>query len=181
MSLAKKIYLVRHCAAEGQGVEAKLTEEGVRQAEELLQFFQKVKIDRIISSPYRRALESIQPFSEASGIPIEPEDRLAERILSSRNLVDWQSKLKATFNDLNLKFTGGESSREAMERIACVVRETFQFEEETTILVTHGNLLSLFLHLIDKSFGFEEWAQVSNPDIYLITEDMTEFTRVWHR
>ncbi|RXI98612.1 histidine phosphatase family protein [Anaerobacillus alkaliphilus] len=176
--MGKKIYLIRHCAAEGQASEAKLTKEGEIQAEELAQFFKDMRVDRIISSPFQRALQTIQPLAAIRDIQIEMDDRLAERILSSENLVDWQSKLMETFSDLDLTFPGGESSRDAIKRIVSVVEDIFLSEEENTIIVTHGNLLSLFLHHIDETFGFDEWKALSNPDVFLVREGEVEIQRL---
>jgi 2,3-bisphosphoglycerate-dependent phosphoglycerate mutase len=177
--MRKKIYIVRHCSAQGQQAKAKLTEEGLNQAEKLVDFFNEIKINRIISSPYLRAIQSIKPLSKQQEIDIEIEDRLAERVLCGEDLPDWQSKLELSFSDLDVKLVGGESSREAMSRIVNVVEAIFQSEFESTIIVTHGNLMSLLLHHVDQNFGFREWRHLSNPDVYLIVEATPTFKRLW--
>ena len=48
----KHIYWVRHCKAEGQPPEAPLTEEGKKQAEDLVDFLCNCGIERIVSSPF---------------------------------------------------------------------------------------------------------------------------------
>ena len=63
----KKIYVIRHCEAEGQSLEAQLTKRGVRQAADLTEFFADMKIDRIISSPYLRAIQSIERVAGQGG------------------------------------------------------------------------------------------------------------------
>ncbi|MFZ7946018.1 histidine phosphatase family protein [Neobacillus sp. 19] len=55
---------MRHCEAAGQPPEAQLTDRGLKQAIGLCEFFSNIKIDRIISSPYKRAIESIQPLAK---------------------------------------------------------------------------------------------------------------------
>jgi 2,3-bisphosphoglycerate-dependent phosphoglycerate mutase len=105
----KKIYLIRHCEAQGQPAEAPLTDNGFRQANHLSKFFRDVPIDRIISSPYKRAVQTAEPLAKRMNLEIEKNDLLTERILSSQNLIDWIEKLRATFADFELKFEGGES------------------------------------------------------------------------
>ncbi|HWL27245.1 MAG TPA: histidine phosphatase family protein [Ureibacillus sp.] len=177
----KNIYLIRHCAATGQSPEAPLTEQGEGQALELAEFLSTVDVDRIISSPFKRAVDTILPLATKKSIEIETDSRLAERVLSTENLPDWFEKLKSTFDDLDLKLEGGESSREAMTRIVEVVDTVLNSEAENTILVSHGNLLSLLLKHYDNSFGFEEWRNMSNPDVYLLKYDGQEVTvnRLW--
>ena len=176
----KKIYVIRHCQAEGQSPEALLTDKGIKQALDLLEFFSDTKIDRIISSPYRRAIDSILPLANRLNIDVEINEKLKERILSTKNLPDWFEKLRRTFEDNELKFEGGESSREALERIVSVVEEAIN-KNNNTIIVTHGNLMSLLFMYFDKDFGFDEWKRLSNPDIYLFINESNEvtFQRVW--
>lgn len=177
----KKIYLVRHCEAEGQHIDASLTEQGYKQALELSNFFADLTIDYIITSPYKRALESIQPFAQSSHLAIAQDNRLSERVLSTQNLPDWFEKLQRTFQDMELKFEGGESSYEAMTRIIAVVEEAFQSSNNHIVIVTHGNLLSVLLKHYNEKFGFVEWQKLSNPDIFLLENinNGVTYTRIW--
>lgn len=179
--MKKKIYIVRHCEAQGQPTESQLTDKGYKQAIYLSEFFSNPKIDRIISSPFLRAIQSVEPISEETNIKIEIDERLSERTLSTTNLPDWLEKLKATFDDLELKFEGGESSKEAMNRIVNVVDEVFKSETENTIIVTHGNLMSLLLKNYDNSFDFDCWKNLSNPDVFLLsyTNNEVNMERLW--
>lgn len=180
-NMDKKIYLIRHCQAEGQPPESKLTAEGIKQAEKLADFLSSIKVDRIISSPFLRAVETIRPFAQKATIEIETDERLAERVLSSSSMPDWLEKLKLTFNDLDLKYEGGESSKEAMDRIIQAVNEMIESHAQNSVLVTHGNIMSLLLKSYNKSFGFDEWLQLSNPDVYCLSFKNNEvhIARIW--
>lgn len=172
----KKIYVIRHCKAEGQASESPLTEEGFSQAEALSTFFEDVKIERIISSPYKRAIQTVEPLSKRLNLEIELNDELKERVLSNESLSDWLEKLRKTFDHPNLKFAGGESSKEAVKRIAGVVDSIFKSDLDNTIIVTHGNLMALLLNYYNQQFGFEEWVTLGNPDIYLLKSDRNGIT-----
>src|SRR5690625_1791204 len=177
------IFIVRHCEAQGQSVDAQLTETGRQQAIDLCDFFANTKIDRIISSPFERAVTSVKPLSEKINIHIEADERLSERKLSPENLPDWLEHLKASFTDLDLKLTGGESSREAMCRITDVTEEAFHSEGNNTLIVTHGNIMSLLLKHFDDQFGFLSWQNLTNPDVYLLGKTNHSITvkRIWQQ
>lgn len=177
----KRIYIIRHCKAEGQEENANLTSEGNAQASMLRDFFENVKIDKIISSHYVRAFQSIEPLSKSKGIEIIKDTRLSERILSTENYSDWLDKLKMTFHNKSLTFIGGESSNEALLRFISVFEEVINYTDENVILVTHGAIMSLFLNSIDENFEFEQWQTLTNPDIYLIEvqEGQKTFKRIW--
>lgn len=66
-------------------------------------------------------------------------------------MLDWMDKLNATFDNLDLKFPGGESSREAMANIVNVVMDVLNCEHENTVVVTHGNILSLLFNHFDEN------------------------------
>jgi 2,3-bisphosphoglycerate-dependent phosphoglycerate mutase len=181
--MGKKIYIIRHCEAKGQPPESPLTEKGNIQALELSEFFSGIKIDKIVSSPYLRAVQTIEPLANKLNLEIELDSRLTERILSQNNLPDWMEKLRATFEDLELKYDGGESSREAMNRIVEVVKEIKNSKVESAVIVTHGNIMSLLLEYYNKDIGFELWQGLSNPDVYLLQSVHNEFRieRLWEK
>ncbi|WP_306461650.1 histidine phosphatase family protein [Robertmurraya kyonggiensis] len=181
VNFMKNIYLIRHCEAEGQPFETKLTENGIKQAIELENFFVDKQVERIISSPYKRAVQSIQPLAERLNLEIELDNRLTERVLSPKNFPDWYEKLQDTFEDLDLKFEGGESSHEAMNRIVEVIEEVVRGTPDNVVIVTHGNLMSLLLKHLHQDFGFDDWKKLSNPDVYLLKyrNYQTTFERIW--
>ena len=179
--MEKSIYLIRHCEAEGQPSESQLTEIGFTQANELSDYFNDLKVDMIISSPFLRAIQMIKPFAEKRNVKIGIDSRLSERVLSSTSFPNWLDKLNVTFKDMELKYVGGESSKDAMNRIVQVVDEIIASDLKNTIIVTHGNIMSLLLNNYDKNFGFQEWKSLSNPDVYLlrITKNDVYHKRLW--
>ncbi|WP_342528306.1 histidine phosphatase family protein [Chryseomicrobium sp. FSL W7-1435] len=161
--------LIRHCSATGQEPDAPLTTEGLTQANHLAAALADYPITRILSSPYIRAVDTILAYSKLKKIPIELDDRLKERVLSSTNLPDWLEKLEQTFIDPSLSFEGGESSVGATTRIVEVLNEGEISEGDYCVVVTHGNLAALLLHSISADFGFKGWQSLSNPDVFEIT------------
>lgn len=166
--MMKTIYIVRHCKAEGQEPDAPLTREGVLQTKRLVETLAGVEIERIISSPYRRAKDSVIPLAQHLNIPVELDQRLVERILCQGFNAAWQQHLKISFDDLDFCLVGGESSRTAMQRIVSVVNEIEHDSAKITLLATHGNLMTLLLKYFDNNIGFSEWKNLGNPDIYRI-------------
>ncbi|MNH33789.1 hypothetical protein D3C79_943340 [compost metagenome] len=65
-----------------------------------------------------------------------------------------------------IRFEGGESSEEAMRLIVNVVEEIFRNEADHTIIVSHGNIITLLLKNYQKDVDFQFWKNLSNPDVY---------------
>lgn len=143
----------------------------------MIDFFKNIELSHVISSPFTRAIQSIEPLVAALDLPIQIDDRLAERVLSKRDLSDWMEKLEQSFLDFDLKFEGGESSKEALERGA----EAMADAPNNAVLVTHGNMMGLLLKKFKEAYGFEDWKALSNPDVYVISIEgqHTSVQRVW--
>jgi 2,3-bisphosphoglycerate-dependent phosphoglycerate mutase len=177
----QKLVLVRHATATGQDATAALTAEGQHQARVLADLLLQFPIQRVISSPFVRATESVRPFCRRANLRLETDDRLVERVLSARNLPDWREHLRRSFDDLEYRLEDGESSRTAQARGTSVVRAALA-SGEPCVLVTHGNLLALILRSIDGTVGFDMWSSLSNPDAFVLHADdegPRGFSRIW--
>lgn len=175
----KTLYIVRHCSATGQSPEAELTEIGHQQAQELAVFFKDIETQHIVSSPFTRAQLSILPTAREKNLGLQIDNRLQERTLSITDLPNWLEVLEETFKDADFKLSGGESSREATARAIEVMNEA----PHNSILVTHGNLMSLILKHFDDSIGFHEWKALSNPDVYMVKvgQQGSTISRAWKK
>jgi 2,3-bisphosphoglycerate-dependent phosphoglycerate mutase len=165
----KVLYIVRHCQATGQEPEASLTVGGRVQAEVLAQFLEDRKIERVVSSPFLRAIQSIEPLARSLSLEIETDERLSERVLSDTPLSNWLVCLRETFADIDLRFPGGESSRVATQRAVSVVQDILSCEQQITALISHGNLSTLLLNHFDKTIGISAWEQMTNPDVFCVS------------
>nr|WP_272495841.1 histidine phosphatase family protein [Bacillus pinisoli] len=172
--------MIRHCKASGQEREAELTEEGRNEALELCDFLTSYPVQRIFSSPYIRAIDTIQPFASKVELEIEMDERLHERIISKGDYPGWYDFLKASFEDFSLSLQDGESSSEAENRVISFLNEIKYLEEEHIVIVSHGNLLTLLLRHFNKSYGFKEWEAMTNPDVFIVHLKTSEVQRIWN-
>lgn len=181
-TLVKTLYIIRHCKAEGQDPDANLTPEGREQAETLASFLSGRGIEQIITSPFARARQSITPLATRQNIPITTDERLAERVLGSGQLENWQELLRTSFEDLDLCLNGGESSRTAMQRGVAALDDALNREDANYIaIVSHGNLMTLLLKYFDERIGFETWKSLTNPDVFRVAweDGRWRVERVW--
>jgi phosphohistidine phosphatase SixA len=74
------LLLVRHAWAgdpsewEGDDRERPLDERGRRQAEALVEELEGFELDRIVSSPYLRCVQTVEPLARARGLEIEHDE-----------------------------------------------------------------------------------------------------------
>lgn len=164
--MSKTLYLVRHCQSSGQAPDAPLTIEGERQSLALAHWLGSAGIERLVSSTYTRAYQSFKPLADRLGLTINRDERLVEQTLSSLSLDDWRDRLAESFIDLDLCLEGGESSRTAMNRAIAAIDDALKYDVEITAIATHGKLLTLILKHFDDRFGYTEWENLTNPDVF---------------
>jgi phosphohistidine phosphatase SixA len=84
------LYLVRHAKAgsrrhwEGPDRERPLSGKGRRQAEGLVHLLADRPVRRVLSSPYARCVQTVEPLAEKLGLPVEETPALAEGASSSQ-------------------------------------------------------------------------------------------------
>jgi 2,3-bisphosphoglycerate-dependent phosphoglycerate mutase len=178
---AVELLLIRHCQAEGQAPDASLTAEGRAQAERLAAGLAGAGICRIVSSPFRRARQSIEPLARRLGLEVGLDDRLAERVLCGSPAADWEEMLRLSFEDLDLCFEGGESSAAAVARGREAVADLLSEADGPVAAVSHGNLMTLILRQFDGRFGFKQWRALTNPDVFRVSGPAGKMwvQRVW--
>ena len=76
-----RVLLIRHCQSTGQSTDSPLTELGCEQAVALAAWLAGRGVDRIVSSPYQRAIDTVLPFASRAGMEVETDERLGERRL----------------------------------------------------------------------------------------------------
>ncbi|MGO4185828.1 histidine phosphatase family protein, partial [Paenibacillus sp. TAF43_2] len=67
-------------------------------------------------------------------------------------------------------------------RALAVISDVRNSGFSNVVIVTHGNLMSLLLKHYDTKFGFEEWASLSNPDVYHLQfeGEVPIIQRIWN-
>ncbi len=178
--LIKKLYLVRHCEAEGQEPDASLSADGRNQAVHLAQALSSIPFDKLYSSPYMRSTQSIEPLALQLDKQITIDDRLEERRLTGEPIENWLEELEKTFINTSYKLEGGESSREAVSRGIAVIHDALYYTKEFALLMTHGNMLALLLNYFDSSYGFHTWKSLNNPDVYRLTFNNDQINSIEH-
>jgi broad specificity phosphatase PhoE len=151
------MYLVRHGENRAnvervfshRVVDYSLTERGVEQARAVARRLAGHRLARVYSSPLRRARETAEPIAAATGAPIVVAEALRE--LACGELDGRGDEEAWTIHDEILarwrageweaRFPGGESYREAHDRLADFLAELAErHADEDVAVVGHGGL-----------------------------------------
>ena len=87
------LLLVRHASAgdrtawEGDDRQRPLDERGRRRADELVRQLASFEISEILTSPYKRCVETVRPLGHARGLRVEAREELGEELQGERGTV----------------------------------------------------------------------------------------------
>ena len=186
----KKIYLIRHgkAAMEGHDIERVLDEDGKVQAISLCKKIKeqfKDKKMKIFSSPFKRAMQTIESLSKEMNIQIMETASLEEIKMGKDPQLSKHQIIEKMWADDNFKTENGISQSEHFNIIKDELNKIFNDfynNEHDLILVSHGNSIGIILkYFFDIQFKFEDWKKISMPDMYYLEfneeNKVTEYKR----
>lgn len=156
-----------------------LSEKGTTDAKRVTEILKKEKIDVVISSPYKRAIQTVEGIANTIEKEIEMVNDFRERTLSSVPVDDFQAAITKVWEDPQFALDGGESNAVAQER---GVNITFQIIEKykgkNVVIGTHGNIMVLIMNYFNEKYDFTFWKNLNMPDIYKCTFEERELVNV---
>ncbi|MBQ3145596.1 MAG: histidine phosphatase family protein [Clostridia bacterium] len=155
------IYIVRHGQTDAnkkgifQGrMDIELNEEGRKQVQELANKLRGIKIDYILCSPLKRAMQTAEIISEINGIPVKINDKLIERSFGDME----GKKPTEDFNidiltnlDINYDKHEIESIKDLLKRVNEIIKKIEkEYFDKDIILVTHAGVAQAILSYFEK-------------------------------
>ncbi len=157
------IYFVRHAEPNMNNHDDRtreLTAEGLESRKLVTKFLADQKIDAVLSSPYKRSVDTIRHFADLQGLTIETVEDFRERKVGNW-IEDFDGFCKRQWENFEYKLPGGESLREVQERNLAVLKQVLKSYAGKNIVVgSHGTALSTIIHSYDASFGYDDFMRI---------------------
>jgi probable phosphomutase (TIGR03848 family) len=127
-----------------------LSKDGIAQVNKLTSSFENLKIDRIISSPMQRCLETVEGIARSKRKRVSIDERLIEM-----NYGSWSGKKLSKLSRMKewkviqtkpsaFRFPQGESFKELEERIESLLKDlSRKYPKETILIITHGDIVKI--------------------------------------
>lgn len=185
-AVKKRLYVMRHCESEANRLDIlaaradyPLSDRGKAQAEVIArQFLREHRIDRIISSPLSRARQSAEPFSVASGVPIESDEALLEHELgvftglSKKEIASRGDYPKEKRGRWRWRPEGGETYEEIYERVvAFLLTRVLGGPGESVLLTSHAITMRMIRAFLENSAPLYPEQIAENGEIWEIPFD----------
>lgn len=168
------IYLIRHAESTPDfdipESDWPLSAAGHRQARQLGSASRGLSLDAVYTSPYRRSVETVRPIASRHGLEATVVEDLREKKLCEGYRDDFEVHVERSFSDLDYRLSGGESARRARQRGLEALEAIIDNHErgDSIAVGSHGNLITLILSAFDESTGYEQWASMGNPDVFVL-------------
>lgn len=158
------IYFIRHAEpnfGNHDDRSRELTEKGLRDRETVTGYLQDKEIHAVLSSPYRRAVDTVKPFADLQGMEIELIEDFRELKTAEEWIEDFNGFSQRQWNDFSYKLPGGECLQEVQERnIRALMDAARRYEGKNIAVGSHGVAVSAMIHFFDSSFGYEGYRRI---------------------
>ncbi|MGN7890986.1 histidine phosphatase family protein [Bacillus sp. 22475] len=172
------IYFVRHAHSTytKEERERPLSEKGHCDAENVTHLLKDKHIDVVISSPYKRAIQTVQGIANTYKLSIQTEEDLRERLLSTEPVSNFNDAMQNVWEDWSFAYEGGESNDVAQRRaVICMQNILKQYEGKKIVIGTHGNIMVLLMNYFNSKYDLEFWKTLHMPDVYKLNFDKNRF------
>lgn len=179
------IYFVRHAHSVYSADELgrPLSEKGSLDAKKVAERMEKESIDIILSSPYKRAVQTIEGIADYFQTDIKLMPDFRERKLAKGSITDFDTAMEKVWREESFAWDGGESNLTAQKRgVQALFQVLKQYENKRIVVGTHGNIMVLIMNYFSREYDYSFWKNLQMPDIYkLIFEDnqLRTVQKIW--
>lgn len=158
------IYFVRHAEPNYNNHDDKtreLSAKGIEDRKMVTQFLKEKNIHIVISSPFKRAIDTVKEFADENKMPIEIVEDFRERKVDNEWIEDFQAFTKKQWKDFDYKLSGGESLREVQQRNITALKNILKkYKNKNIVVGSHGTALSTIINYFDSSFEYEDFEKI---------------------
>lgn len=158
------VYFIRHAEPNYDNhddMTRELSEKGLKDRVLVTEFLKDKQIDAVLSSPFKRAVDTVRDFAEKSGLEIEVVEDFRERHIDNCWIEDFKGFCKKQWEDFNYKLSDGECLQEVQVRnIAALKAVIKRYEGKNLVVGSHGTALSTIINFYDKSFGYAQFEEI---------------------
>ena len=160
------VYFVRHAQPNYKNhddLQRELTQKGLEDRKLVTEYLCDKGIDVVLSSPFKRAVQTVAHFVEKNDLPILTVSDFRERKVESGWIEDFEDFCRRQWEDFSYKRFDGESLEEVQRRNVQALNKVLEdYPEKTIVVGSHGTALSTIINFYDPGFGYEEFQRIRN-------------------
>lgn len=167
------IYLIRHAKpdfSEKQDDIRPLSQEGLQDCQLINQFFEHRSVDHILSSPYKRAYETIVNLAKQKQLRIVCDERFRERQITNHWIKDFNSFARQQWQDFTYHLPNGEALEQVQQRMLAGLTATLQtYPNQSIVISSHGTAISTIIQYYYYDFDYHHFQQLKDLMPFILT------------
>lgn len=167
-----KVYFIRHAEPNYNNHNDALRElspKGTKDRKLVTEFLKDKQIDVVLSSPYKRAVDTVRDFADSEGMEINLIHDFRERKVDSGWIEDFTSFAKMQWEDFTYKLSDGECLQEVQTRNVSALQQALKKYAGKNIAVgSHGTALSTITNYYDPSFGYAGFEKIKDKMPWIV-------------
>lgn len=161
-----KVYFVRHAEPNYNNHNDPLRElssKGMEDRKLVTNFLSDKHIDVVLSSPYKRAIDTVKDFADSYGIKIDIIYDFRERKVENGWIEDFAAFTKKQWNDFTYKLSDGECLQEVQARNVSALQQALnKYTGKNLVVGSHGTALSTIINYYNHCFGYKDFEKIKN-------------------
>lgn len=159
-----QIYFVRHAEpnyTNHDDMTRELSPKGLEDRLLVTDFLRDKGVTAVLSSPYRRAVDTVRPFADEAGLPVILISDFRERRITDAWIDDFNAFARMQWADFSYSLPGGESLRQVQRRcVDALKRVLLDYDGQCVVIGGHGTAISAVLNYYRPSFGYESFEAI---------------------
>jgi len=174
------VYFIRHAESDSsvhEGRTRPLTEKGLKDRALVTSFLLDKNIDAVLSSPFKRAVDTVSDFADGKGLQMVLIEDFKEHDTISDNYPtsEYFSFINKYWTDFNYKVHNDESLFELQKRnITAFNRILAEYRNKTVVIGTHGMALSTIINYFDPTYKFENFLDMVKIKPWVVRMDFND-------
>ncbi|MDO5156373.1 MAG: histidine phosphatase family protein [Eubacteriales bacterium] len=173
-----RVYFIRHAEPNFNNhddLTRELSAKGLEDRKRVTEFLLDKNIDVAISSPFKRAIDTIKDFTDCIGMEIVIIDYFRERKVDSGWIDDFTAFTRKQWEDFSFKLSDGECLQEVQERnVAALETVIEKYKGKNIIIGSHGTALSTVIQHFRPAFGYEDFARIKMKMPWIVEFEFDE-------
>lgn len=166
------VYFVRHAQPDlsvHDDLTRPLTEKGLQDRKKVTDYFRDKHIDQAFSSPFKRAIDTIQPVIDEKKLTLSSISDFRERKIGDEWISNFHEYCERQWEDFDYKLRNGESLKETQERnVAALKLVLSKYQDQTMIIGGHGTAIGSVINYYDPSFKYEVFAMIQPKNPFIV-------------
>ncbi len=158
------VYFVRHAQPNylnHNDRERELTAKGLADCALVTQYLSDKSIDVVLSSPYKRAVDTVKDFADQFHLEIETVEAFRERKIGEAWIEDFDGFSKRQWVDFTYKRPEGEALCDVQKRNVEALFEVLERHRGKNIVIgSHGTALSTVIHYFNNAYSYEDFVKI---------------------